>query len=99
MSVHADDRAYKPLNWMSPPCWLTEAAVPDGTAAEAYWVVTNKAGEELRITIASIEHDSNHELGIDRVWSRTASRHICRNCSPNTWRRWEPATPSFAAST
>ncbi|ATD70450.1 MULTISPECIES: endonuclease NucS [Gordonia] len=65
VSVHADDRAYKPLNWMSPPCWLTEAAVPEGTAAEAYWVVTNKAGEELRITIASIEHDSNHELGID----------------------------------
>ena len=24
VSVHADDRAYKPLNWMSPPCWLTE---------------------------------------------------------------------------
>ncbi len=20
VSVHADDRAYKPLNWMSPPC-------------------------------------------------------------------------------
>ncbi|GAC01907.1 hypothetical protein GONAM_37_00030 [Gordonia namibiensis NBRC 108229] len=65
VSVHADDRAYKPLNWMSPPCWLTEAAVPEGTEAEAYWVVTNKAGEELRITIASIEHDSQHELGID----------------------------------
>ena len=65
VSVHADDRAYKPLNWMSPPCWLTEAQVPDGTQAEAYWVVTNKAGEELRITIASIEHDSQHDLGID----------------------------------
>ncbi len=65
VSVHADDRAYKPLNWMSPPCWLTEAAVPEGTEAEAYWVVTNKAGEELRITITSIEHDSQHELGID----------------------------------
>ena len=24
VSVHADDRAYKPLNWMSPPCWVTE---------------------------------------------------------------------------
>jgi len=24
VSVHSDDRAYKPLNWMSPPCWLTE---------------------------------------------------------------------------
>ena len=28
VSVHADDRAYKPLNWMSPPCWLTEEACP-----------------------------------------------------------------------
>ena len=24
VSVHADDRAYKPLNWMSPPCWLVQ---------------------------------------------------------------------------
>ena len=23
VSVHADDRAYKPLNWMSAPCTLT----------------------------------------------------------------------------
>lgn len=65
VSVHADDRAYKPLNWMSPPCWMAESDVPDGVEAQAYWVVTNKAGEELRITIASIEHDSEHELGID----------------------------------
>src|SRR6185436_7631840 len=40
VSVHADDRAYKPLNWMSPPCWLTEE--PDGPAP--VWVVQNKAG-------------------------------------------------------
>ena len=24
VSVHADDRAYKPLNWMSPPCTLKD---------------------------------------------------------------------------
>src|SRR4051812_34341170 len=24
VSIHADDRAYKPLNWMSPPCTLKE---------------------------------------------------------------------------
>ncbi|AZG43882.1 Endonuclease NucS [Gordonia insulae] len=65
VSVHADDRAYKPLNWMSPPCWMVESEVPDGVEADAYWVVTNKTGEELRITIASIEHDSAHELGVD----------------------------------
>jgi len=59
VSVHADDRAYKPLNWMSPPCRLSEEA--DG----AVWVVENKAGEQLRITIEDIEHDSSHELGAD----------------------------------
>lgn len=67
VSIHADDRAYKPLNWMSPPCWLTETtdgAGEDGATAQL-WVVTNKAGEELRITIEEIEHDSSHELGLD----------------------------------
>ncbi len=62
VSIHADDRAYKPLNWMSPPCWLVENNGDDGTIL---WVVTNKAGEELRITIDEVEHDSSHELGID----------------------------------
>ncbi len=57
VSVHADDRAYKPLNWMSPPCWLTEDT--------DVWVVENKAGEQLRITLEQIEHDSRHELGVD----------------------------------
>ncbi|RVW03791.1 endonuclease NucS [Rhodococcus xishaensis] len=67
VSIHADDRAYKPLNWMSPPCWLVETS--DGAGEDGggspLWVVTNKAGEELRITIEEIEHDSSHELGVD----------------------------------
>lgn len=61
VSVHADDRAYKPLNWMSPPCWMVETTEDESTK----WVVTNKAGEELRITIDDVELDSSHELGID----------------------------------
>ncbi|WP_298440999.1 endonuclease NucS [Gordonia sp. (in: high G+C Gram-positive bacteria)] len=65
VSVHADDRAYKPLNWMSPPCWLTEEPPVEGSAAQAVWVVENKAGEQLRITINDVEHDSSHELGVD----------------------------------
>ncbi len=59
VSIHADDRAYKPLNWMSPPCRLTEDE--DGRI----WLVENKSGEQLRITIEEIEHDSSHELGTD----------------------------------
>jgi endonuclease len=61
VSVHADDRAYKPLNWMSPPCWVTEDTAGDLPV----WVVENKAGEQLRITVEEIEHDSSHELGVD----------------------------------
>ncbi|KAA1431573.1 endonuclease NucS [Mycolicibacter arupensis] len=62
VSVHADDRAYKPLNWMSPPCRFTEE-----TGGEMpVWVVANKkTGDQLRITIEEIEHDSSHELGVD----------------------------------
>lgn len=58
VSIHADDRAYKPLNWMSPPCALKEG---DGSV----WTVINKAGEKLIITMEEILHDSSHELGVD----------------------------------
>ncbi|WP_024443459.1 MULTISPECIES: endonuclease NucS [unclassified Mycobacterium] len=61
VSVHADDRAYKPLNWMSPPCRLTEEVGGELPV----WVVANKSGDQLRITIEDIEHDSSHELGVD----------------------------------
>jgi RecB family endonuclease NucS len=57
VSVHADDRAYKPLNWMSPPCRIEEAP--------GVWRVVNRSGEELRITLEEIFHDSSHELGVD----------------------------------
>ncbi|WTW97348.1 endonuclease NucS [Streptomycetaceae bacterium NBC_01309] len=57
VSIHADDRAYKPLNWMSPPCTLKEE--------EGTWTVINKAGEKLIITIEEKLHDSSHELGVD----------------------------------
>jgi endonuclease len=55
VSVHSDDRAYKPLNWMSPPCWLIEDP--------GVWTVQNKAGEKLVISIDEVLHDSKHELG------------------------------------
>jgi RecB family endonuclease NucS len=76
VSVHADDRAYKPLNWMSPPCWLTEAPQASGATGEpqasgatgeprSVWTVRNKADETLTITLEEIQHDSSHELGVD----------------------------------
>ena len=57
VSVHADDRAYKPLNWMSPPCTLREEP--------GRWTVTNRSGERLLIDVAEILHDSFHDLGVD----------------------------------
>ena len=55
--VHSDGGSYKPLNWMSPPCWLIEE--PE------MWVVENKAGEKLIISIDEIIHDFKYELGVD----------------------------------
>jgi endonuclease len=60
--VHSDGGSYKPLNWMSPPCTLVESELPDG---EALWTVTNKAGEQLLITVEEVLHDSSHPLGVD----------------------------------
>ncbi len=58
VAVHADDRAYKPLNWMSPPCTLLES---DGV-----WTVTHhKSGDQLVIAVEDVLHDSSYELGVD----------------------------------
>ena len=57
VSVHADDRAYKPLNWMSPPCQLREE--------EGRWVVVNQKGETLTITIDVVHSDYFIDLGHD----------------------------------
>ncbi|WP_326820458.1 endonuclease NucS [Streptosporangium sp. NBC_01639] len=58
ISIHADDRAFKPLNWMNPPCKLREE--------EGTWTVTHgKTGEKLVLTMEEILHDSSHELGVD----------------------------------
>ncbi|UPK73865.1 endonuclease NucS [Nocardioidaceae bacterium SCSIO 66511] len=62
VSVHSDDRAYKPLNWMSPPCTLRESQ-DDGVTV---WTVSaTKTDDTLRILIEEIFHDSEHELGPD----------------------------------
>jgi endonuclease len=55
--VHADYGGYKPLNWMSAPCTLAQAA--------GAWRVTNRAGETMTITIEEVLHDSQHQLGLD----------------------------------
>ncbi len=64
--VHSDGGSYKPLNWMSPPCTLVESELADGEWAGAkLWTVTNKTGDQLRITVEKVLHDSSHVLGVD----------------------------------
>lgn len=59
--IHSDGGSYKPLNWMTAPCTVSE---PDGGVGQ--WLVTNKKGDEkLIITVTELHHDSNHDLGID----------------------------------
>jgi len=57
IAVHADAKAYKPLNWMSPPCTVREV---DGQL-----IATNPAGERLVIDLHEVQHDYEVELGDD----------------------------------
>ncbi len=68
VSIHADDRAYKPLNWMTPPCTMRIESVVDidGTdTGEQLWIVENPKGEQLRISISEILSDETFDLGQD----------------------------------
>ncbi len=55
VSIHSDGRAYKPLNWMTPPCQLHVEA--------GRWVVSNSKGETLTITIEEVHLEIEHEMG------------------------------------
>ena len=61
VSIHADDRAYKPLNWMSPPCTLLEAP------ARRRGLDGDQQGRRAAASspLEEILHDSAHELGVD----------------------------------
>ena len=57
VAIHSDSKAYKPLNWMSPPCSIVEA---DGVIT-----ATSPKGETLRIELHAVLHDTAVELGDD----------------------------------
>ncbi|MGO1950538.1 MAG: endonuclease NucS [Mycobacteriaceae bacterium] len=68
VSIHADDRAYKPLNWMTPPCTLTEGDPSEEQAEQGIvevWTVENPKKERLSIRISEVHSDTAHELGED----------------------------------
>jgi hypothetical protein len=63
--IHSDGGSYKPLNWMSPPCRITEGSSPTGALE---WTVTGRDGvdgDTLRILLEEVIHDSAHDLGVD----------------------------------
>ena len=86
VSIHADDRAYKPLNWMTPPCTLTsyeeagELAELEDESVQQLWVVTNPKGEQLRIRVYEIYADHDHDLGEGQAWLKMAWKLTCRSC-------------------
>ncbi len=57
IAIHADAKAYKPLNWMNPPCTIRED--------DAQIIATNPAGETLTIELHKVLHDYAFELGDD----------------------------------
>lgn len=75
ISIHNDGGAYKPLNWMNPPCTLTitDAADADLAATTAeidpaitqVWDVRAKSGDTLKISIGEVVLDESVDLGID----------------------------------
>lgn len=72
VSVHSDDRAYKPLNWMLTPCEFLESADLNGRMV---WTFESKK-DTLRIVFHEILHDMTHEWdtpepGLVRQWTET----------------------------
>ncbi len=57
IAVHADAKAYKPLNWMSPPCTVRQG--------DDRLVATNPGGEKLTIELHEVLHDYTVDLGDD----------------------------------
>jgi len=57
LAVHADSKAYKPLNWMNPPCTISER----GDTV----TVANPKGETLVIELHDVIFDERIELGDD----------------------------------
>ena len=57
IAVHCDAKAYKPLNWMSPPCTIREE--------ENAITAVNPGGERLTIALHDVVHDHTVDLGDD----------------------------------
>ena len=101
--IHSDGGSYKPLNWMSPPATL-RSSEPDAEQAKngvtQLWTVQNqKSDDRLTITIFDVEHDSEHELGVDPGLTKDGVEADCSVFWPSRSPRWAVVTRWFAGST
>lgn len=55
ISIHCDSKAYKPLNWMNPPCSIEES--------DNQLKCVNSKGEELIIDLLNVFSDESFDLG------------------------------------
>jgi RecB family endonuclease NucS len=66
VSIHADGRAYKPLNWMSQTTSITVSHVdtedPHAPLTQI-WEIHDKNGDKLIIGIGEVFHDHDEPLG------------------------------------
>lgn len=67
--VHSDGGSYKPLNWMTPPCTISERQPDDEQAAagiaEVWEVVQGKTQDRLIISLFEVLSDESFDLGVD----------------------------------
>ncbi len=67
--VHSDGGSYKPLNWMAPPCRMSEVDPETAETEEgviSVWLVQHAKREDtLRIRIFEILSDTAYDLGVD----------------------------------
>jgi len=68
VSVHADDRAYKPLNWMSPPCTLT-VREPDEHEKLCAVPAASQLGSAGELSSGTAAGDATHaDIVVTQVW-------------------------------
>ena len=108
VAVHSDAKAYKPLNWMNPPCTVTE---DDG---DDHRLDTRRA-RRLVIELHEVLFDETFELGDDpgldkdgveaelqelhRGAGRGAARRTTSSCGASTRPTSGPSTCSAATAT
>jgi RecB family endonuclease NucS len=74
IAIHADAKAYKPLNWMSPPCTVREG--------EGRLLATTPAGETITVELHEVLHDYRVELGDDPGLAPTVGMFVATRIKP-----------------